>query len=238
MDQIRRLIFVIFILLYLDIQFPPPPASAQTPPTPFHSTGSGGASAQALEEGDKEGVVIETHEKGITLTWTPPPYSLTEVEVDGESFTQTQMPYTTLSARPGFPELPLYSRLVGLPATGEAKLRLAELERETVQLAYPPLPALVPEAAPPGPPLTSSGRGPQGGAFFSPSGQRQPDPAAYTDNSINPAEIANHGPAQQMRHKDHLWQYADQRTAYPYRRFGSSRSFFSGSEGDLNQSGS
>ncbi len=57
MRQVQLFIFIIFILLYLDSL---PPANAQNP---------------------QDGVVIETNEKGLSLTWTPPPYSLTKVEV-------------------------------------------------------------------------------------------------------------------------------------------------------------
>ncbi len=147
---------------------------------------------QSLAQSSPEPVVLESNENGLHLAWAPPAYGLTELEVEGVTYSQIQMPATTPSAQPGYPELPLCSSLIGLPATGGAQLRLVEVEREVVQLPHPPLPAPVPQ------PLTAalidSGHTPPtaGPAL------RRPDPASYAADSFYPATVAELGPVQQV----------------------------------------
>ena len=38
---------------------------------------------------------IQSDEKGLTFTWTPPPYTLDVTDVDGAVYSVLQMPYTT-----------------------------------------------------------------------------------------------------------------------------------------------
>jgi hypothetical protein len=87
---------------------------------------------QAAAQNLLEPIISESGETGLTLTWTPPAYSLTTVEVNGVKYSQLHIPGASPSVEPGSPELPLYSGLIGLPPTGEARLRLVEVAREIV----------------------------------------------------------------------------------------------------------
>lgn len=135
--------------------------------------------------------VVESTPSGLSLVWTPPAYTLTPVEVDGRPYSRLQMPSTTLSGRPGRPQLPLYSTLIGLPPAGNARLRVVEVERDIVALPDPPLPAPVPQ------PVSAAG-----GSALPTEGptSRAPDPEIYSQNAFYPAAIAELGPVQQLRH--------------------------------------
>ncbi|MCL4297152.1 MAG: hypothetical protein KJ077_15555 [Anaerolineae bacterium] len=137
--------------------------------------------------------IIESNETGITLTWTPPAYSLTEIRVGGSEYSQLRMPSTSLSAQPGYPELPLYSALIGLPPSGEARLQVVEVERETVSLPAAPLPASSPQ------PVQLSPTEIDPLSLQSELSVRQPDPAVYAADTFYPANVAQLGPPQQLR---------------------------------------
>ncbi len=146
------------------------------------------AEAQSLDE-----PLIESDEGGVRLSWTPAAYSLTTVEVDGEQYSQLQLPGAYLSGEPGQPELPIYSGLIGLPPTGEAQLHIVELEREVIDLPHPPLPSPQPL------PATAASLDPQppvGGSV-----SYAPNPAIYQANEFFPAEVAELGPVQQLRYQ-------------------------------------
>jgi hypothetical protein len=99
------------------------------------------------------------------------------------------MPGAPLAGQPGYPELPLYSGLVGLPAGGGARLRVVEIEREIVELPHPPLPAPAPQ------PLLVDPQSPPAGGPTA----RRPDPAVYAANAFYPSEVAELGLTQQLR---------------------------------------
>jgi hypothetical protein len=145
----------------------------------------------SMAQSSLEPVLLETNEQGFTLAWRPPAYNLASVEVDGKLYSQIQMPVTTPSARPGYPELPVYSRLIGLPTAGGAQVHLVEVERNLIQLPHPPLPAPVPQ---PVPALLDPQSLPTGGPTI-----RQPDPAIYQANTFYPEAVAELGPAEQIR---------------------------------------
>lgn len=138
-------------------------------------------------------VISQSTETGLTLTWSPPAYDLTTVEVDGVEYSRLDMLYTSPSAKPGSPELPLYSGLIGLPPTGEARLRLLKVERETTTLPAPLLPAPSPQAVE----LSPTDVDPL--ALTSKLTTRQPDPALYALNTLYPGEVAQLGQPQQLR---------------------------------------
>ncbi|MBE7556420.1 MAG: hypothetical protein HS126_35655 [Anaerolineales bacterium] len=137
--------------------------------------------------------IIESNETGITLTWTPPAFSLTDIRVDGSKYSQLRMPSTSLSGEPGHPELPLYSGLIGLPPSGEARLHVVEVKRETVPLPAAPLPAPSPR------PVQLSPAEIDPFSFQSELTDRQPDPAVYAADTFYPAAFAQLGPLQQLR---------------------------------------
>jgi hypothetical protein len=137
--------------------------------------------------------VIESTETGITLTWTPPAFSLTDIRVDGSEYSQLRMPSTSLSAQPGYPELPLYSGLIGLPPAGEAQLRVVEVKREMVSLPAAPLPAPSPQ------PVQLSPTEIDPISIQSELTVRQPDPTVYTADTFYPTDVAQLGPSQQLR---------------------------------------
>jgi hypothetical protein len=147
----------------------------------------------SLAQNSLEPIVLETNENGLSLVWRPPAYELTIIEVEGQLYSQIQMPGTTRSGQPGYPELPLYSSLLGLPTAGGAQLRLVEVERRVVQLPHPPLPAPIPQ------PVHPALLDPQSPLMGGPT-IRQPDPAIYTEDVFYPEAIAELGPVEQMRH--------------------------------------
>jgi hypothetical protein len=171
MRQARFIFIVILICFYLWGYSSPRPTLARSAPGP---------------------TVTQSDETGLSLAWAPPAYDLTTREVAGEPYVQIRMPGTSLSAQPGYPQLPFYSGLIGLPATGGARLHVVRVEREIVPLPHPPLPAPVPQ------PVRLSTAGlpstPTGGLTT-----LSPDPAAYASDAFYPAAIATLGPAQKAR---------------------------------------
>lgn len=137
---------------------------------------------------------IQSDEKGLTLTWTPPPYTVDVMDVDGAVYSVLQMPYTTPSGQPGHPQLPLYSGFIGLPATGDAQLREVELQVETAQLPHLPVPAPAPVWVHVSPetidPLAFGAGGPT---------VRAPDATAYATDAFYPDSVAQLGPVQHVR---------------------------------------
>lgn len=150
------------------------------------------SSSQASLAQNPPAPIVESNETGVSLVWTPPAYTLAELEVEGKRYSQLQMPHTTLSGRPGHPQLPVYSSLIGLPAAGNAQLRVVNVEREVVQLPNPPVPAPSPQ------PVHTSSFDPQSLPTGGPT-TRSPNPEIYTANAFYPAAIAQLGAVQQVR---------------------------------------
>ncbi|MGQ9786533.1 MAG: C25 family cysteine peptidase [Anaerolineae bacterium] len=88
--------------------------------------------------------LVESHRGGLTLAWTPPPYRVAAVRVDGTTYSRLEMEGIPPAGTPGAPQLPLYSALVGLPPAATARLEVLSLEVERVHLSHPPLPVLPP----------------------------------------------------------------------------------------------
>ncbi|MCB9102714.1 MAG: hypothetical protein H6633_00520 [Anaerolineales bacterium] len=109
-------------------------------------------------------VVVQSDETGLSLTWQPPEYTITTVSVDGQTYSQPAMPGLTAAGDPGYPELPVYSELIGLPPTGQVRLEIIEVERDIVRLPAPPVPAPSPQPVDVSPteidPQTLAGGGP------------------------------------------------------------------------------
>ena len=139
-------------------------------------------------------IITDADETGLTLGGAYPPTGLTSTKVGDRSYSKLQMPYTTLSGQAGYPEVPVYSRLIGLPPTGEAELRLIEIERETTFLPNQPLPAPAVEANRLLPGEIDSLTGVEGGPT-----QRIPDPVVYTTDAFYPVSEVTLGPPQQLR---------------------------------------
>jgi hypothetical protein len=99
---------------------------------------------------DQEATVplVASHREGVTLTWTPPPYRITSVRVDGLTYSRIEMEGVLPAGMPGTPQLPLYSALIGLPPEATARLEVLQLEVERVHLPYPPLPVAPPRLPP------------------------------------------------------------------------------------------
>jgi hypothetical protein len=141
--------------------------------------------------------VIESDENGLAMTWTPPGYAVTAVQAEANRYSRVEIPGLALSesAMPGYPQLPFYSTLVGLPPTGGARLRVVRVDREVVSLPFPPLPAPAPQ------PVRHLDDTPDGAVSIAgdaPSA-RLPDAAVYASDSFYPAEVGHLGPAQSVR---------------------------------------
>ncbi len=141
-------------------------------------------------------IVVDANERGLTLEWTLPAFRLSQLEVDGEVYSQLQISSLIASSPPGFPELPQYSRFIGLPPTGQAELRVVEIEREIVSLPHRPIPAPVPQAIH----LLPAEIDPQAMAGGGPT-VRIPEPAIYTTDTFYPATVASLGSARQIRNQ-------------------------------------
>ena len=92
-----------------------------------------------------EPTIEKSDTEGITLLWSPPAYTVTDVTINGQTYSRLEMPDIGVTGQPGHPQLPVYSTLIGLPPTGEASLKIVDVQREVVQLPNPLLPAPVPQ---------------------------------------------------------------------------------------------
>ncbi|MCB0192506.1 MAG: hypothetical protein KDJ65_11235, partial [Anaerolineae bacterium] len=90
-------------------------------------------------------IVTQSDESGLSLMWHPSDVTVTPISVDGKTYSQLSIPDLAASGKPGYPELPLYSELIGLPPTGQVQLEIVEVERDVVRLSAPPLPAPSPQ---------------------------------------------------------------------------------------------
>jgi len=136
--------------------------------------------------------VVHADERGLSLVWSLPDYTVDPTTVDDQLYTRIEMAGLKLSAEPGRPEVPVYSGLIGLPADGEAQLRLLEVRQETVNLSQSFLPAPVPEPVQLA--LVEPDKLPAAGPTT-----RTPDQVTYYRNRFFPAEVASLGPSEQMR---------------------------------------
>lgn len=151
------------------------------------------SNAAKAQEGP-QAVVVESDQAGLVITWTPPEYELTTRTIDGTVYGQLQMPGTHPTGEAGYPQAPVYSRMIGLPPSGEAKLDVVNVEREVVSLPALPLPAPVPLPVHVSPtdldPQTLPGGGPMA---------HIPDPAAYATNAFYPTNVAQLSDPNQVR---------------------------------------
>ncbi len=92
-----------------------------------------------------EPTILRSDESGLILTWSPSDFHLGTVHVDDTTYTKLSMANLPYSAQAGHPQLPIYSRLVGLPPTGEATIEIMAIETVTTTLLHPILPASQPQ---------------------------------------------------------------------------------------------
>ena len=127
--------------------------------------------------------VLKADANGLELEWVLPPVHQSAKTEGGQRYSRIEISSLTASGKPGSPELPSYSHYVGLPAEGEAMVRIVEMEQETMSLSDQPLPS-------PGPQpvhlaLTSPDKFPTAGPT-----DRTPDPAIYEADALFPASVA------------------------------------------------
>ncbi|MEW5960142.1 MAG: C25 family cysteine peptidase, partial [Chloroflexota bacterium] len=149
-------------------------------------------SKPALAQTSFEPAVVASTPEKISLAWTPPVYSLSAPQIDGEVYSEIDLPGLDRAGQPGAPELPLYSTLVGLPPTGQAQLRVTAVDRENIELPHPPLPAPAPQS------VFAASIDPHAPPTGGPT-QRQPDPQIYAADDFFPAAVAELGQAEQLR---------------------------------------
>jgi hypothetical protein len=137
---------------------------------------------------------IISDETGLTLTWSPPAYSLATTQVDGYTYSQLELPFTRLSGQPGKPRLPIYTGLVGLPPVGAAELQIIELKKETITLPHLPLPVAIPQPVHLSPTDLNPGSLPQSGPTTYTA-----DPVVYHHNAFYPQSVALLNTPQQLR---------------------------------------
>ncbi|MCP4514614.1 MAG: hypothetical protein GY824_05205, partial [Delftia sp.] len=71
--------------------------------------------------------MLRADDTGLTLLWT--------VETAGVRYSQIDVPGLALSEQAGYPPLPIYSGLVGLPPSGQVWLRVSQVHTETLSHA-------------------------------------------------------------------------------------------------------
>ncbi len=91
--------------------------------------------------GDNQSYVLDYDESGLTLIWEPAAYVLSQELESGVFYSRLEMPGTELTAQPGAPEVPVFSRLIALPATGAVDFKITEIETEERALVFPLRPA-------------------------------------------------------------------------------------------------
>ena len=146
--------------------------------------------------------VILADESGLTVDWSPPSATVTTVDINGDSFSQIQMPGINTLGRPGRPQLPVFGGLIGLPPSGDARLKIVRVEQQTISLPHPPLPAAVPQ------PVRSLPTSPPTGLPT----RHTPDPTIYQADDLYPVVVAELGSPQQLR-----YQRVARLTIYPAR---------------------
>ncbi len=72
--------------------------------------------------------LIESDGRHIILEWTAPPYQVSVVEVEGQTFQRLSIPPCPPAGRPGEPELPSCTAILGIPPDASLSLRLLEAE--------------------------------------------------------------------------------------------------------------
>ncbi|MBI1878965.1 MAG: hypothetical protein HYR94_12235, partial [Chloroflexi bacterium] len=118
---------------------------------------------QSLAQETTNQPLIVSNRNGITLTWSPPAYTLDTIQIDGNEYSQLELPFTSLSGQPGYPRIPVYTGIIGLPPTGEAELKVIEVKHETLLLPHPPVPIPVPQPVHLSPTDLNPGSLPNGG---------------------------------------------------------------------------
>jgi hypothetical protein len=150
-----------------------------------------GPSAMAQTE-TSEQPLISSDVNGVTLTWTPPDYTLATQSVDGASYAVITMPNTTATdAQPGHPALPAFRVPVGIPYDSHASLDIVSVETTTADVSHPLIPAGAPQTH-------RLGANEESMAALGPMSY-QPDPNIYQTNALYPQQVASLGPVQQMR---------------------------------------
>lgn len=154
--------------------------------------GLGGLLSPQAMRAQNDTVQIEAGPAGITLTWTPPPISVTNVDIAGQTFSRVEIPGLSYSGQPGQPQLPQYSGLIGLPPDGGAQLRVLDIKTERIPLPHPPLPVPVPR------PVSSLD---DASAAFGGPIDYVPDAAIYTTDAYFPPQVAQLGRPQPVRNR-------------------------------------
>ncbi|MFN8453777.1 MAG: C25 family cysteine peptidase [Anaerolineae bacterium] len=137
---------------------------------------------------------IVSDQNGLTLTWSPPAYTLNTIQIDGNDYSRLELPLTSLSGQPGYPQLPVYTGLIGLPPGSDANLEVIEIKRETVSLPHLPLPVPLPQPIH----LSPADLNPESLVEEWPATYTA-DPSVYNQNDFYPRNIAALGGLQQLR---------------------------------------
>lgn len=132
--------------------------------------------------------VLRADETGLLVEWRLPPYAQT---AQG-GFSRITMEPLAVGAEPGYPQLPGYTAMLGLPPAGGARIVVLELEQETATLLNPPLPAPSPVMAE---------RGQAGMPAPAEAGRTiiAPNPAVYAADAFFPAAVVQLDAPAQIR---------------------------------------
>jgi hypothetical protein len=117
-------------------------------------------------------------------------YALEPVDIDGRTFHEVTSGSVASTSEPGFPKLPIFATLIGLPPDAEATVEVVELTTANVPNVLPaPFPDehIVPAGA--------------AGAVATPTMAFRPDPRFYEGEALYPSELAELGSAARTRNQ-------------------------------------
>ncbi len=98
------------------------------------------ASAQGFS-GTGEVKVLEANDHGILLEVSTGDFELQHLSVDGREFVRLVTESESRLARPGQPDLPMWSALIGVPPIGQFDIQVETSDTETIRLDAPLIPA-------------------------------------------------------------------------------------------------
>lgn len=110
--------------------------------TPIATVGGSGRPSPMAGNALAGPTLIESDDQHIVLEWTAPPYQVSAAEIEGQAFQRLSIPSCPPAGRPGDPELPVCTALLGIPPDVPFSLRILEVESLSLpgKWLLPPLP--------------------------------------------------------------------------------------------------
>ncbi|MGC9024504.1 MAG: C25 family cysteine peptidase, partial [Chloroflexia bacterium] len=141
----RRWLFALMLLSLVGSGIGPAVAVERTGPSPDPPTVAHVPAGPILIEADGRHIVLE---------WNAPPYQTAAVEVEGRTYRRISMPSCPPAGRPGEPEVPACTAVLGIPPDAPLSLRVLDVESVPLPGGWllPPIPEPILQEAGPGEP--------------------------------------------------------------------------------------